>query len=359
MGRLITHTFPPTVSPEGKPFTFGRLVETVKDVFVIEIQGFFKSRARLAEIPNIEKFHFDDPMNAEAENDRLLTWTHIILQYPDINQRLPLIAVTTAGGTQKKMSIGNNFVGVYWKIPEIRTSVHEPFALEDGQVLNYSTIAGASSLTFSDTGFVDIHQVSAYDLAYYINIWAPDLQALMYDDVEVGGVMRRGVAIRPLKAPASPDNLTVLASGGLNEALGIPPGTTDSSTDDPPYKRYSYAMSMNIGLDVGATTENTRKELVDLLINFLQFYVAERDSTFFGEANALDANGDVVQQPFQIILSGEQSKTGEAEIPRPEGDQTQKIYVDRLNIPITAIEYLDRPVTGFDQGVIGYVSSFV
>lgn len=354
MGAIVDKHMPATVNPQGKILEFGQMVETVKDAFVIEIQKFFNARSRLLEIPNIEKFHFEDPQDLESD-DQLLTWTHIIMQYPDLTQRLPLIAITTAAGLQRKLSFGTQFVGVYWKVSEIRTGTFEPFALEGGLILNFETDRGENSLTFGADGFVNINSVLAAELAEYINFYAPDLQAFVYtttvDDEE-----RRGVAFQPIKTVSVPSFIEIRDSGDLNTIFGIVADTRDDSNDHPPLNRFYYSMNLNVGLDVGAESENTRKELMDLLIVFMQFYMVDRDFQFFGAANMPDQNGEIIPQPFQIILGESQSKSGEAEIPRPEGDGTQKIFVDRYVVPVTMFQFVDRPVIGPDQGV---VSSFI
>jgi len=349
MGSPVVYNIPPTVDPSGDTFRFGQMVETVKSVFVIELQKFFGSWQYLSEIPNIEKFHFDDPRDRE-DDGQLLTWTHIIMQYPDIGQRLPLIAVTTASGTQRKMSFGTQYVGTYWKIPVIKTGTYEPFALEDKMTLNYSTTAGVASIIFLTTDFPNINSVTAQELAERINYSAPLLQASVFETT-VNDQTRRGVMLQSMKPPAAPDYIEISASGDLNVVLGIVAGTKDDTTILPPIKRYQYCMDMNIGLDIGAESETLRKELVDLLMVFMQFYMQDRNFEFHGAANMPDGNGDIYPQPFQIIMSNAQSKSGESEVPRPDGDGSQKIYVDRYTIPVTMLQFLDRPL-GADQGVV-------
>jgi len=354
MGRIVVKKIPATVRPDGVPFGFAEPVETLKDVFAIEVANFFKSRSKLDEIPNIEKFHFDDPADMEDEQAaQLATWVHIIEQYPDFMQRVPLIAITTASGQQRKLGFGNQFVGVFWNVSLIKSGTFEPFALADELVLNFEVDGVASTLTFDATQFLNINAVSAKDLSEYINWWSPELQATEYETT-VNGESRTGIALQPSNPniPAVPTSIEILSSGDLNTILGIASGTKSDSRDDPPLHRFQYAMQMTLGLDVGAESENVRKQLVDILGSYLFFYLEERDFTFFGASNMEDANGVITPQRFQIIVGETIAKGGEAEVPRPDGDGTQKIFVDRYSVPVTMLQFLDRPQDGDDQGEV-------
>jgi hypothetical protein len=66
----------------------------------------------------------------------------------------------------------------------------------------------------------------------------------------------------------------------------------------------------------------------------------ERDYTLLGRS-IFDPS--IPNETYQVIIKPDPSMAGEQEVPRP-GDERDKIYVNRLNIPVTTIQYLDKAV---------------
>jgi len=109
------------------------------------------------------------------------------------------------------------------------------------------------------------------------------------------------------------------------------------------YKRYSAAVNMTVNIDIGSEDENTRTELVDIVIGLFQFYLRDR----MWEYNSPPESEDL----FQIIFDKFVNVMGESEIPRPEGDQFDKIFVNRISFGCVCIDYVDRLAEG--QGKTG------
>lgn len=87
--------FAATIPTDTKdPPRFGQPQELVKDVFVEELRKFFQnsyiSASRREELPTVEKYsYFTDG------NDQFTTGVEIVKKFPDIFEKLPLVAVST------------------------------------------------------------------------------------------------------------------------------------------------------------------------------------------------------------------------------------------------------------------------
>ena len=139
--------------------------------------------------------------------------------------------------------------------------------------------------------------------------------------------------------------VTVGSSVGIPMGIGISGDYIGMVTDDDGYyyKRYSCAVNMTINIDIGSEDENTRTELVDIVLGLFQFYMRERG----WEYNPPEDSEDM----FQIIFDKIVNVMGENEIPKPEGDVYDKIFVNRLSFNVTMIDYVDRLAAG--QGKTG------
>jgi hypothetical protein len=79
---------------------FGQFVEKTKDTIIYLIREHFKAEGwAYEEMPNMEKFSF-------YSNDPYETYTRILTRLPDIDQQLPLIAVTVGNASGKSMGFG-------------------------------------------------------------------------------------------------------------------------------------------------------------------------------------------------------------------------------------------------------------
>ncbi len=206
---------------------FGKYTENAKDQIINLIRDQFKAQGfQQAEMPTMEKFNFysEDPYE---------TFVRVLTSLPDIDQQLPLVAVTvgTATGSPMGIGYGGDYVG----------------------------------MVVDDNG-------------YY-------------------------------------------------------------------HKRFSSRLNMTMNIDVGTEDTNTRSEITDIVISIIQFYL--RDVAW--ELNAPEETGDL----WQMIFDREINVTGEQEVPKPEADPEDKIYINRISFNVIYIDYVDRLAEGQGKTGIG------
>jgi hypothetical protein len=111
------------------------------------------------------------------------------------------------------------------------------------------------------------------------------------------------------------------------------------------YHRHHIVLEATISIDIISESENVRTELTDLVHNFFGYVMSDRNWSFYGRSIY---DQEVVGETYQIIIKdNEISVSGESEMPR-QGDTKDKLYINRINIPCTAILYSDRLATNID-----------
>jgi hypothetical protein len=359
--RNVPTTF---IDPVDLP-KFSQLVEVVKDTFVEEFRAFFArpttAAARFAEILNIEKYAI-----APQSTDPFETLLTMIREYPDILQKLPLISVTKSSGSKRPIAISGAFVDHVQYPPRVRTTLPQPYNLS--AILNVASAPTivfetrpdgrtdrTSTMRFPTTFFPTPTAVTAQQLvdainfqALYAKARAVVVGANTFLELVAGGPIRvvPDDGRRTIISDAAVPNRITITGGTatLLAALGLTVGQADTSDNPlrPPTNRYATSANFTIGIDIGATSDNERTEITDLLIYFLNLYMNDRDYTFYGQHVFEEAGpGATTERFFQIIL-GDWTMTGEADIARPDGEREDKIYVNRFNIPVTAFDYVDR-----------------
>jgi hypothetical protein len=335
------------------PFRFSQLIETVKDCFQRELTTYFDyHRAEFQtlknEIPTIEKYN----LGFQPSDSAIETFTHVLLQHPDILERLPLVAITTATGSNLKLSFGGQFVAAVQPVARVKGTKTGPFALQSGDKIAFVTrpnggqpvvsIVAFTPAMFQDLGAATIDEVLAAAAVQLLYVTA---KKTLYS--EPAGVLRFD-AIGPMVREPHPNSIEVLGApystaNALSE-LGFVAGAKDSTATRNPANRYQLATNLTLGLDLGTESENERRELTDLLMYFFSLEMDKRDFTFYGRSVFDD---DFPGEWFQIILRDQHSLSGEAEIPRQggSGEQRDLIYINRLQVPVTIIDYVDRDLT--------------
>jgi len=325
-----------------QPPKFGAITELVKDAFVLELRHFLdvsSTRLRDGEFPRIDKYS----VALDTTVDPLETAVSLIRNYPDIAEDLPLIAVMATTGSNLKLDIANQHMDLVVDSASLTGTVDETFTLVDGDTLIVTTIPSGkpteeveSTFTFRPFMFVDIANATAKEVADAIN-----LQALYVTASAVGGkVLLRAGGPRGNNYP----NHIEITGGTSLAALGFVlsdinknygPGNTRVMA------RKYIAATLTVGLEVVAESENVRTDIADLLFDFLTFVMEDRSFTFYGRSTF---DSSVADETYQIILkNNEISLSGEQEAPRT-GDQKDKIYINRVNVPIIAIQYSDRVI---------------
>lgn len=336
-------------------------VETLKDIFQQELERFFTTENQdpqlLSEVPNITKYQVGVPAENQQEGIASVT---VIRQLPDLDQKLPLIAITTATGKTRSLGVGNQFVGTVQEPPRLQTSTGPWNVPQNGQLL-FQTRAGYTVITLTPLYIANFARAMPSEVAAAINsqtnrlvaVVQPDSSILIQlknpDDQFITVVQVVLQDFTGTSAPADPSGYLTIdqaqmsgipvngANADATAAFGLRVGMTDDITNPlrPPKKRYNTSKEMILNLDIGCEDDNQRTELTDLLFYFIEMRLNERDFTLLGDP--------ALGQNWQIVLKKDAQITGEAEIPRPENDSFSKIYVNRISIPVTIIDYIDRP----------------
>lgn len=336
------------------PFRFAQLTETAKDCFQRELYDFFSYRVpqfqtRKIEVPTLEKYN----LGFNANDTAIETFTRIILQHPDVLERLPLVAITTATGSNLKLGLGTHLVASVNPAARVKSTKVGPYALVEDDRIAFATYPNGSkdpvisyvtfvSLMIPDLAHATADEVVAVAKAQLLYVTAA--KTLYSKPV---GVIRFD-AIGPFSPDPYPNSIEVLgpphSTQNALDVLGFMAGQKDTASDHNPANRYQLAMNLTVGLDIGAESENERRELTDLLTYFFSLEMDKRKFVFYGRSVFDD---EVPNEWYQVILKDQHSLSGESEIPRQSasGEQRDLIYINRLQVPITIVDYVDRELT--------------
>src|SRR3972149_4799700 len=336
------------------PARFAQLVETAKDCFQVELTRFFdfhrpQFQSVKAEVPTIEKYE----LGFQPSENAIETFTRILLQHPDITEKLPLVAITAASGNFLKLGFGSQYVDAVQLPARLKGTQIGPFALIDGDKISFRTKPDGqtfitSTILFKSQLFVNIGAATIEEVIAAANVQLLYVTAKKTQYTTPVGVLRLD-AIGPL-AKIYPNEIEILgppfSTANALTRLGFVAGQKDVCASRPPANRYQLAQNLTIGIDLGAESENERREMTDLLNYFFSLEMDKRDFTFLGrwifDDGVQIAPGQY--ENFQLILKDQHSLAGEAEIPRQAGSGEQKdlIYINRIQVPCTIIDYVDR-----------------
>lgn len=117
----------------------------------------------------------------------------------------------------------------------------------------------------------------------------------------------------------------------------------------PPMNRYHIATDLTLGVQVLAESPNTRRELLDLVWSFFDFWLEERHFTLYGRnvfaETVYDGDGNpVTDEHYQLSLHSDVRASGDNDIPRPD-DNKNLVHTSRLDVPVTLLQFIDRPTT--------------
>ncbi len=320
------------------PPRFGQPIETTKDAFVIELRKFFNrseiTANRLSEIPTIRKYD----ISTNSNDGSLETAVKLIQKFPDIDEDLPLVAVMGSTGRNFPMGIGGQYVAPVLIPPFVITSNVEPFALNADETLIYKTTSESdeehtSTIIFRNSRFQDIANATAQEIVTEINFQSLYARASITDTNNVK--LSYGGAL----TSRATGNIEIIGGTVIN-ALGYTIGQKAEYKNSIPYHRYHQATYIDIALEIATEDYNVRTELTDLVWSFFTFYMDSRDYTFLGRSIF---DNSISNEFFQCIIKPDPTMAGEQEVPRP-GDEADKVYVNRINIPVTTIQYVDRAV---------------
>jgi hypothetical protein len=147
------------------------------------------------------------------------------------------------------------------------------------------------------------------------------------------------------------DTLTISAKYGREE-IGSPTlwfiGLRDhhQNATHPPKHRYAVAFDLSTQIDVITEDENTRGELIDLVLGFFSFFLEQKYFTFLGRsvfASETLTDTERANEYYQITINPPIRNSSENEIPRPS-DASGRIFVNTFSVDVTISMYIDREV---------------
>jgi hypothetical protein len=342
-----------------QPPRFGGITELVKDAFVLELRHYLNTSNALlrgqsvdpsvTELPRIAKYS----VLVDTSTDPLETAVALIRNYPDIAEDLPLIAVLATTGKNEKLAISDKYIANVVAPAQVIGTTQPPYALTSGMTLEVQTMPDGqtpilSTYTFNTWMFADITHATLTEVINAINLQALYVQPFINT---VGSTSALG--LRPGNKGLHFPNMITVVGGTAAPILGFPvaaptlpllntipaQASQNYGAGSVVMKRYHIAASLSVALEVVAESENVRTDITDLLFDFLTFVMADREFQLYGRSvfdqTILDETYQIIIKDNDITLSGEQ------ELPR-FNDPKDKIYINRINVPVLAIQYTDR-----------------
>jgi len=110
----------------------------------------------------------------------------------------------------------------------------------------------------------------------------------------------------------------------------------------PPMTRYHLCWTISVTIGIYTESPTTRRELADLIMGHLTFFLEEQHFAFQGRSiNNLADDPALAAEDYQISLHQGCSNAGETDFPRPD-DQKNRVYEARLQQPTTIWWHTDR-----------------
>ena len=349
--NLNKRPIPTVPNDPSDPPRFAQPVETTKDAFVTELTKFFNrkdiTQSRLEEIPTIRKFDIS-LKKSESSHE---TAVKIIRKLPNINENLPLVAILGATGRNLPMGFGGQYVAPVAARTFVASSNNGPYNLNTitlpTKTLKFRTVTPnkdirLTTIILRNSRFLNLLAATAEEIIAEINFQSLFARAsvnaagginLAYGGVADGGRVTGDIIIGDENGDA----------GTAASILGFVNNQTSEYKSTTPFNRYHQATYLDIGIEVVAEDDNVRTELSDLVWSFFTFYMDDRDYMFLGRS-IFDPS--IPNETYQVIIKPDPSMSGENEVPRPGGDETDKLFVNRINIPVTTIQFIDRAVVG-------------
>ena len=337
---------------------FGSIIETTKDTFVLELRHFFKTTnytIRTGELPRIDKYS----VAVDVFVDPLETAVNLVRQFPDVTENLPMIGVMATTGKNNKLGLSNKYVNMVIPRAQIIGGTG-PYVLTNGMTLSVTTHPGGtvasaktSVFTFPSFMFVSIAAATIDEVITCIN-----LQSLYCTATKIttsDGTVKLGLFAGSLQAREFPNIITVNAGSTAAVPLGFTVGQTNQNygQNNIACNRENLAADFTVSLQVVTESDNVRTELSDLLFDFFTFIMADRQFQFYGRSTF---DQDILDETYQIIIKDtDVVLAGEQEIPRPN-DQKNKVYINAIQVPVTAIMYTDRILVNKSGQIVPQIS---
>lgn len=292
---------------------FGRLSDFMRSVAVGKIQSYFESvfvRQVLSEVPVIEKYEVTE----QADGDKFVSSVHIQRYFSNLFEKLPLIAVTTVGGSARVQTIGGMLAGDRIDSSEVfnQFGVLAPYSLADGDDLIIEIEDVTYTLQFRDSMFADINAITMREMQDVVKMLIQNV--LLYDG-GAGYLYMTDFYGRPID----------IVGGSVVPKLVLHSGPSDRVRN----QGYSVAEEMSLVIDVVTADRNQRTELADVLCTLFGFYLFDKE---LGQW-VYPSNAAIFQKDF--------SRKGESEMAL-EGAPVDKLYFDSVTITATVFGSVQR-----------------
>lgn len=138
-------------------------------------------------------------------------------------------------------------------------------------------------------------------------------------------------------------HIAIMSAPGSERKMGIGRQVVHTFHDPDtglPMIREVVGGDMTVVIEIACVDTNQRSELVDIIFSFFTEYMEETAFSFLGDAHKDPVSG--VPNLYQIILKSTAAIGGETDQPRPEGEPFDRIYYNRITVPIIFLDYIDR-----------------
>lgn len=142
--------------------------------------------------------------------------------------------------------------------------------------------------------------------------------------------------------------IAVMSTPGQERKMGIGRQvvhTFHDPTTGLPMVRECVGGDFTVVVELAMIDTNQRSELTDIVFSFFTEYMEQHAFAFLGDGEKDPLSG--VPNLYQIILKSTASLGGETDQPRPEGEPFNRIYYNRITVPVIFLDYVDREVSDF------------
>ena len=159
---LETRGYQPLIPEDlNDPPRFGQPSETVKDAVLTTIRRYLTQEnalptVRTAELPTFQKY----ALGYGPGTNPYETFTTLVQEYPDVLERLPHVAVTSASGSNNRPGVGAPILGPTWYPPRVQSTTEGPYAFANPQRQVSTITVDAAVFPFTYTATIQGRLVS-------------------------------------------------------------------------------------------------------------------------------------------------------------------------------------------------------
>jgi len=289
---------------------FGRIHDVTRNIFLDQITAYFQTPSvvkRLKEIPTIEKYEIN-----QHSPDNFITAENIVMYFPDLFERLPLIAVSSVGGRRREI-VGFPTLTQQYHYTLLSSTKDAPYSLTVMDDLQLRVGDKTYDVVFMENAFANFDNVSIAEISAYFQ---QVISFVMVQDL-AGKLGMIDFYSRDI----------FVEGGTAVDKLGF---TMGQGPDTSKFFEYLFlGEDLGVIIDVMTSDRNQRVEIMDILSSLLGMYVYDENI------------GQWFTPLAQVIFQGQYTRRGETEIVQ-EGAPYSKVYADSVEVPVATYTYLQR-----------------